>query len=95
MPGWETAASRARESFALLGTHVLAPFASALPAVDEALTAALSADVITSIVESVPDRWLREAAESEPSVTRAAYTRYLVDRLEAPRAFVEEAARVR
>jgi len=41
------------------------------------------------------DGWLREAAESGPPAVRSAYVRYLVDRLAAPRAFVEEAARVR
>jgi hypothetical protein len=55
----------------------------------------LSASTIAEIVDSVPDGWLREAAESGPPAVRGAYVRYLVDRLAAPRAFVEEAARVR
>jgi hypothetical protein len=95
LPGWETSASRARESFALISNHVLLPFASALPAVDDAMAVALSASVIANIIESIPDRWLREAAESEPRIVRSAYARYLTERLEAPRAFAEEATRVR
>jgi hypothetical protein len=95
MPGWATAASRARESFALIRNHVLLPFASALPAIDDAVASALSGSTIAAIVAAIPDGWLREAAESGPPAVRAAYAGYLVDRLAAPRAFVEEAARVR
>ena len=95
MPGWETAASRARESFALISNHVLLPFASALPAIDEAMAGVLSAGTIGEILDLVPDGWLGEAAESGPPALRSAYAGYLVDRLAAPRAFVEEAARVR
>ena len=95
MAGWETAASRAREGFPLISNHVLLPFASALPAIDDAMAGELPAGTLAAIVDLVPDRWLREAAESGPPAVRSAYVRYLVDRLAAPRAFVEEAARVR
>ena len=67
---------------------MLLPCASALPAVDDTMADSLSADIIAGIVNSVPEGWLREAAGSEPPVVRAAYARYLVDRLEAPRDFV-------
>lgn len=95
MPGWETAPGRARESFALISNHVLLPFASTLPAIDDAMAGALSAGTIAGIVDAIPEGWLCEAAESEPPAVREAYVRYLVDRLAAPRAFVEEAAHVR
>ena len=46
----------------------------------------------TEIVDLVPDAWLTERDPgAEPGAIRAAYARYLSERLEAPRAFVEEA----
>jgi hypothetical protein len=52
----------------------------------------VSGEIARALGLPVPER---EAAESEPPVVRAAYARYLTDRLEAPRAFAEEAPRVR
>ena len=50
--------------------------------------------LIATIVEWIPDAWLA-AGDAGPDVTaqRAAYVRYLTERLTAPRAFVQEAAR--
>ena len=95
MPGWEAAASRAREPFARIDKHVLLPFATALAAVDQTMAGALPADVIDGVVALVPDTWLREDPSADPAVVRRAYASYLSDRLAAPRAFVEEAARAR
>jgi len=95
IPDWESGVSRAREPFALIERHVLLPFASSLPAIDETMAAALAPEVITAILSLVPDAWLAAEASSDPAALRAAYARYLLDRLAAPRAFAEEAARVR
>ena len=95
MPGWESAPTRAREPFALLQNHVLLPFASQLEDIDEAMTAALTEDVLGTIVERVPDSWLEERTTSSAGELRAAYLRYLTDRLASPRAFVEEGVRAR
>ncbi len=94
MPGWESGASRAREPFARIDKHVLLPYATALPAVDGTMAAALAVDTVNGIVALVPDAWLLEPS-ADPSAVRAAYARYLIDRLAPPRAFVEEAARAR
>lgn len=95
MPGWESAPTRAREPFALLQNHVLLPFASQLEDIDEAMTAALTEDVLGAIVERVPGSWLEERTTSSAGELRAAYLRYLTDRLASPRAFVEEGVRAR
>ena len=89
-PGWETAPSRAREPFALLKNHVLLRQASLLDDVDATMSAALSEDVLTSILSQVPDSWLMERSTSTQADLRTAYVRYLLERLAAPRAFVEE-----
>jgi hypothetical protein len=99
-PGWETRsetqAERARGPFPAIKDHVLLPHASLLIEVDEALTGALTSDVIVSILDVVPDEWLTaEGAALPPAEVRVAYGRYLTDRLAAPRPFVEEAARAR
>jgi hypothetical protein len=93
-PGWESAASRAREPFPLIAKHVLLPRASELGAVDAAMAAALTPEVIEGIVAQVPDGWLGDASV-DPPAARAAYVRYLTERRKAPRAFAEEAARAR
>ena len=94
MPGWETAASRAREPFALAGKHVLLRAATRLSAVDQEMASALSADTIRDVVNLIPDDWLTGETADAAGV-RAAYAGYLTDRLDAPRTFVEEAARAR
>jgi hypothetical protein len=87
---------RARAPFAAIKDHVLLPFASALEVVDEALAAALTHEAIEAITATIPADWLGdEAARGDAATQRAAYARYLARRLEAPRAFAEEAARAR
>jgi hypothetical protein len=94
-PGWETDGARARDAFAAIRKHVLVHDATRLEEIDEALAGALTPDVITAIVEVVPDSWLTDRSGLEPSQTRAAYRRYLLDRLRPPRPFLEEAVRDR
>jgi hypothetical protein len=95
-PGWYSEPGRARSPFPGIKEHVLLRAASSLTQVDEGMAATLTADVIGNVLAMVPDEWL-SADPDAPSVgdLRAAYQRYLVDRLASPRAFVEEAARGR
>jgi HipA-like protein len=95
-PGWHEDAARARAPFATIREHVLLRHASALAAVDDAMAASLGGAALEAIVGMVPEEWLAaDPGGVAPAVARAAYVRYLRDRLAAPRAFVEEAARVR
>ena len=94
-PGWESAPSRAREPFALLKNHVLLPAATRLEAVDQTMSAVLTMDVLDAIVAQVPEAWLREHSTSSADDLRAAYVRYLTERLQSPRTFVEESLRGR
>ena len=90
-PGWEADASRAAAPFTGIKDHVLVRQATALSDVDRMLTDALNEAQLREIVDLIPDAWL----EGNPARLRDAYVRYLVDRLREPRAFVEEAVRVR
>ena len=95
-PGWEADPNRARAPFKPIRDHVLLKFAARLEQDDEAMAAALSPDVIDGILALVPAGWLEDrAAGSKSEDLRAAYRRYLLDRLAAPRGFLEEAARAR
>ena len=86
---------RAAMPFAAIKDHVLLPFATKLGDADAALSAGLTADKIDAIVSLIPDEWLADDAHADKAAQRAAYTRYLTRRLEAPRAFAEEAERAR
>jgi hypothetical protein len=88
--GWAEDRQRARAPFPLIKENVLLRRAGELADVDAAMAALLTPAVIERIVGLIPEAWL----EGEGS-HRASYSRYLIDRLVAPRAFVEEAIRVR
>ena len=75
---------------------MLLPLADALGEVDAELAERLTPALTEAIVGLVPDSWLAgDAPASADGADRAAYVRYLTDRLAAPRAFVEEALRAR
>jgi hypothetical protein len=93
---WRDFMARATSPFTPIKDHVLLRFAGNLEAADATMTARLDADTIAAVVALIPDAWL----EDEPLFAgkaehRAAYASYLTCRLQAPRAFAEEAARVR
>ena len=94
--GWEVGSSRSADPFPLIKDHVLRKHAGMVGAVDQSMTDALTPSAIDGIVSWIPEAWLatgEPGREAEPQ--RAAYARYLVERLAAPRAFVEEASRGR
>jgi hypothetical protein len=95
-PGWAAETHRPRDRFALIKDHVLLRYASRLAALDQSLAETMTADLVTAIVGWIPDAWLAgDEGGGDVAAVRAAYVRYLLDRLAAPRAFVEEAIGVR
>ena len=91
---WEEDLSRARQPFPMLKEHLLVRRATMLDAVDDEMSAALTPQAVDAAIEMIPDSWLRgDDATAEPDVYRAAYRRYLRERLAPPRAFVPESAR--
>jgi hypothetical protein len=93
---WRDYLVRASQPFAAIKDHVLLPFAGDLAAADAAMSARLDQAAIAAAVALIPDAWLEDdplfAGKAEH---RAAYAGYLRRRLQAPRAFAEEAARAR
>jgi hypothetical protein len=93
---WASYLAHIHSPFPRIKDHVLLEFASELREVDSELTRRLTPEVIAKIVALVPDDWLAEdAAVGDSGNQRRAYENFLLRRLEAPRAFVEEAIRAR
>jgi hypothetical protein len=93
---WDGNPARSRDPFPRIKDHVLLPFAASLKEADTALASRLSPDLIRDIVAAAPDSWLADRPVFKtPARTRQAYVDYLVQRLQSPRAFVEEAIRAR
>jgi hypothetical protein len=93
---WTDVQERSRTRFPQIKDHVLLPIAGDISAVDAALRDRLSPEVLAEIVASVPSSWLGdEPALGDVDEHRAAYLAYLCSRLQAPRAFVEEAEHAR
>ena len=88
-PGWEHDAARWRAPFPMIKDHVLVRQATNIQDIDAEMAHVLTGDVLERILASIPDSWLIEGA------SRDAYRRYLLERLAAPRTFVEEAVRAR
>ena len=90
--GWDGSGANAGGPFSRIKDHVLLPWADTLSEADQALSAKLDRGILEGIVAQVPDSWLHAAdAFAEPATMRAAYTDYLVRRLEQRQAFVQEA----
>jgi hypothetical protein len=84
---WPAGLGKSRAPFPLVRDHVLLARATALAAVDAELASRLGEEVLRDIVAQVPDDWLSEP----PEESRAAYVRFLRERLAGPRLFVQEA----
>ena len=94
--GWQADPAKPRDVFPLIKQHLLLHKAKSLRAVDDAMAQALTPAALQRIVDLIPASWL--AAESDPeqaTALRTAYHDYLTARLKAPRAFIDEALRVR
>ena len=67
-----------------------------LDGADAAMAARLTRERIAAIVALIPDDWLDDEPQfASKAAHRAAYADYFAQRLDAPRAFAEEAARAR
>jgi hypothetical protein len=95
--GWgDDYLERSRDPFTRIKDHVLLKFASAIAQADATLAPRLTPEIIRGIVAQVPDAWLvGESRFDTPDQHREAYLTYLLQRLEHPRAFAEEAVRAR
>jgi hypothetical protein len=93
---WNDPLASSGNAFAPIKHHVLLRWASQLRELDGSLAGVLTRDALERITALVPDAWLAEDS-AFPSITahRRMYVDVLARRLEEPRQWVEEAARVR
>jgi len=93
---WNDYLARSEDRFAPIKDHVLLPLASRLDEVDEVFSACLMLEVLSQIVDLIPDSWLGDVEQfATVEEHRAAYLAYLMQRLKAPHAFLEEAQNAR
>ncbi|HEY8286717.1 MAG TPA: HipA family kinase [Chloroflexota bacterium] len=93
---WDEYLQRSRAPFPRIKDHVLLPTAASIGELDDRLACLLSRDKLEGILADIPDSWLGD----EPRFAgidehRNAYLTYLMGRLDAPRAFAEEAEHAR
>jgi hypothetical protein len=94
--GWREGSDASANPFPAIKDHVLLKYASALGAADAAMSVRLTPELIRAVVELVPDAWLAtDGTFASAAAVRAAYVEHLSRRLQAPRAFFEEAQRAR
>ena len=72
--------------------HVLAPYATELPQAGAELSARLTPDLLSDVLESVPDGWLAEFDFGSPAEARAAYLDHLTARAAEPEAWLPTVA---
>jgi hypothetical protein len=87
--GWQ---QRIQSPFPQISEHVLLARAGNLEAADARLRPRLDPARVATIVESVPDDWLGDEPEfADVAQQREAYLTYLLERLNGPRAWLNEA----
>jgi hypothetical protein len=92
---WANYLERSRNAFEHVKDHILLPSATLIREIDETLAGRLTPQVIGEIAGLIPDLWLDTDSTFESAAEfRQAYVDYLMRRLEPPRLFVQEAARV-
>ena len=93
---WADYLKRSQTPFNHIKNHTLLYFAADLAQADASLRPQLTESALQSIISQIPDIWLSgEDQFAGPQAHREAYLAYLLQRLEAAPAFVEEAQRAR
>jgi hypothetical protein len=95
-PEWEHGRARSDDPFPLIRNHVLLRYAGMLREVDGGMSSSMSRERFETIAGWIPEPWLVAGADARTADERRTdYVTYLVDRLAARNAFVEEALRAR
>lgn len=93
---WPSLDRMAVTPFTAVRNHVLLPWANSLAEADAQSRSLLKEDTFGRIISDIPDAWLTQAdGAATPDARRTGYVSYLLRRLAAAPAFVEEAARAR
>ena len=89
---WGDYLERSRSPFSFTRQHSLLPLAGKLTEADERLRPLLTRDLITEVVNLIPEAWFQDPEIfPTPQANRTAYIDYLVARRDAADNFVQEA----
>jgi hypothetical protein len=88
---WNNWEGQAKSPFILIKDHVLLPQANDLDKVDMEFKSILSTDVLTNVVNLIPDEWLQGTNFDTPDEYRMAYVTFLNSRLNNSSIFVKAA----
>jgi hypothetical protein len=89
---WEGWRDRIQSPFAQIQDHILLATAGDLRAADERLRPLLGEAIIDKVVAELPAGWLEdEGIFADVAEHRPAYARYLLERLDGPRAWLDAA----
>jgi hypothetical protein len=89
---WQTAEQNVSSAFPQTKHHLLLPWANAIEAAAEEAHARLTVEVLSDIMDMVPDEWLAPETMAAKE-RRTAYLEYLIRRLITSASFEEEAIR--
>lgn len=93
---WSNWKNHAQSPFALIKDHVLLPQASLLSETDVLFKKILTAEVLHSIVDLIPEEWLLwEDTDETPEAIREVYFQFLMTRLNHSEIFINEAQNAR
>ncbi|RYD54512.1 MAG: aminotransferase class I and II [Sphingobacteriales bacterium] len=93
---WDNWEEQSRKPFVQVKDHVLLKWASELDAVDKQYKALLTPAKIRSIVNLLPDDWMKvEDSDNTPETRREVYTQFLENRLSVSDLFIKEAQNAR
>lgn len=93
---WSNWKNHAQSPFALIKDHVLLPQASLLSETDVLFKKILTAEVLHSIVNLIPEEWLLwEDTDETPEAIREVYFQFLMTRLNHSEIFINEAQNAR
>lgn len=92
---WQNWEEQAKRPFVLVKDHVLLPQASMLEEVDAELSAMLKPELITAVLNLIPDEWLDESVFESSQAQREAYALFLNTRIANSSIFVKEAQHAR
>ena len=92
---WDAWKEQSEKPFVMVKDHVLLPWASELPAVDEAFRSLLTEEKISSIVSLIPEDWIQSSAYVHPGEVRDVYRSFLLNRLSHSSIFLNAAQHAR
>jgi hypothetical protein len=93
---WQGWRDRIQSKFPMIQDHVLLGVAGDLAKADERLRSKLDEATIREIIDDIPEEWLGDEEEfADVTEHREAYVTYLLERLNGPRPWLQEAIEAR